>query len=291
MKKAAFIILWLTAFVAFAQISFLRPNQASQGGGIQPLKMLGDLGKTLKGASGIGVQEELTIGNSVAIQIISRYGGLVRDEEITRRVNLIGKSLAYYSDRPALDFRFGVLNSPGVNAFSAPGGYVFITRGLYDMAKNDDQLAGVLAHEITHVTRKHALKIIERGEFFSGIAGLASDAGSAAGKSDLTRYSQGVDQITKTLFEKGFDPQTEYDADQGAFNLAGTVGYAPDGLEQCLRTLQSRETPNAAIFPTHPPLKKRISKLGSYQAAASQDCCPRFVGLCGILAGRQFILA
>lgn len=290
MKKGAFIFLWLTAFAAFAQFGFLRPNQAGQGGGIQPLKMIGDLGKTLKGASGIGVQEELTIGNSVAIQIISRYGGLVRDEEITRRVNLIGKSLACYSYRPELTYRFGVLNSPGVNAFSAPGGYIFITRGLYDMVQNDDQLAGVLAHEITHVTRKHALKIIERSEFFSGIAGLASDAGSAAGKPDLTRYSQGVDQITKTLFEKGFDPQTEYDADQGAFNLAGTVGYAPDGLEQCLRTLQSRETLNAAIFPTHPPLKKRISKLGSYQSAAAQDRCPRFVGFCGILAGRQIIL-
>jgi predicted Zn-dependent protease len=274
MKKAASIIalvvLCLAAFDAFAQFGFLRPNPANQGNGIQPFKMLGDLGKTLKGASGIGLQEELTIGHSVAVQIVSKYGGLVREEDITRRVNLIGKSLAYYSDRPELTYRFGVLNSASVNAFSAPGGYIFITRGLYDMAQNDDQLAGVLAHEITHVTRKHALKIIERGEFFSGIAGLASDAGTAAGKPDLTRYSQGVDQITKTLFEKGFDPQTEYDADQGAFNLASMVGYAPDGLEQCLRTLQSQEAPGVTVFPTHPPLKKRIERLESYLTAANR---------------------
>jgi predicted Zn-dependent protease len=274
MKKFIFIFAFvvMAAIGAFAQFGFLQRLQGNSGGsgsqanGIHPFKMLTDAGKVLKGVGGIGLQEELTIGNSVAVQIVAKYGGLVRDEAINRRVNLVGKSLAYYCDRPDLNFRFGVLNSPTVNAFSAPGGYVFITRGLYDMVQDNDQLAGVLAHEITHVTRKHALKIIARGEFFEGVAGLASDAGTIIKKQDLTRYSQGVGQITTTLFEKGFDPQTEFDADKGAFQLAATVGYAPNGLQECLQTLQQHETPNTTIFPTHPPLDERIAKLESYQA-------------------------
>jgi predicted Zn-dependent protease len=275
MKKIIFIFAFvvMAAIGAFAQFGFLDKLQGitnsspSQDSKISSIKnMFGSAGKALKGLTGIGLQEELTIGNSVAIQIVAKYGGLVRDEAITKRVNLVGKSLAYYCDRPELDFHFGVLNSPTVNAFSAPGGYVFITRGLYDMVQDNDQLAGVLAHEITHVTRKHALKIIERGQFFEGVTGLASEAGTVAKKQNLTRYSQGVGQITTTLFEKGFDPQTEFDADKGGFKLAATVGYAPNGLEQCLQTLQQHETPNTTIFPTHPPLDKRIGKLESYQA-------------------------
>jgi len=276
MKKFIFIFTFflMAAVGAFAQFGFLQKfqvntnNSGSLDSKVSSIKnIFGNAGKVLKGVSGIGLQEELTIGNSVAVQIVTKYGGLVRDEAITKRVNLVGKSLAYYCDRPDLNFRFGVLNSPTVNAFSAPGGYVFITRGLYDLVQNNDQLAGVLAHEITHVTRKHALKIIARGQFFEGVGGLASDAGTIAKKSDLTRYSQGVGQITTTLFEKGFDPQTEFDADEGGFKLAATVGYAPDGLEQCLQTLKQHEAPNVTIFPTHPPLDKRIGKLQSYQTS------------------------
>jgi predicted Zn-dependent protease len=85
-------------------------------------KLADDSKKVLHGATGIGLKEEQTIGGSVAVEIVARYGGLVRDEAITKRVNLVGKSLAYYSARPELTYRFGVLNSTNVNAFSAPGG-------------------------------------------------------------------------------------------------------------------------------------------------------------------------
>jgi hypothetical protein len=110
-----------------------------------------------------------------------------------------------------------------------------------------------------------------QGSKVSSIKNMFSDAGKVlkgvgGKKPDLTHYSKGVGQITTTLFEKGFDPQTEFDADKGGFKLAATVGYAPNGLEQCLQTLQQHESPNMTIFPTHPPLDKRIEKLESYQA-------------------------
>ena len=277
MKKIATLGLLLLALGAFAQFGGFFKNlqsntnaQSNGNGGSQIgqfFKFGQDAGNVLKGANGIGLQEEATIGNSVAVQIVSRYGGLVRDAAITRRVNLIGKSIARSCERPELNFHFGVLNSPTVNAFSAPGGYVFITRGLYDLIQNDDQLGGVLGHEIEHVAKKHALKIIARGEFLQGIAGLASDAGAVGGKRDLTRYSQSVGQLSDLIMQKGFDPQTEYIADASGSQLAATVGYAPDGLRQCLQELQKHETAGVTFFPTHPPLQDRIAKLQSYEIA------------------------
>jgi len=155
--RSALVVLMLaaTAGVGLAQFSL---------NGFDPFKAAKDVGKVVKGTAGIGLKEESSIGGSVAIEIVARFGGLWKDIAATQRVNLVGKSLARYCDRQELDFKFGILNSDTINAFSAPGGYVFITKGLYDLVgANDDELAGVLGHEITHVTRRHALKIIERG--------------------------------------------------------------------------------------------------------------------------------
>ena len=105
-----------------------------------------DASKVMKGLAGIGPEEERLIGDSVSLEIVGKYGGLVRDEATMRRVNLVGRALARYSDRPGLEWRFGVLDSDTVNAFSAPDGYVFITRGLYALAETDDILAAILGN-------------------------------------------------------------------------------------------------------------------------------------------------
>ncbi|HZP60605.1 MAG TPA: M48 family metalloprotease [Opitutaceae bacterium] len=227
--------------------------------GFDPLKAVKDVGKVVKGAAGISLKEECSIGGSVAIEIVARFGGIWKDPDATRRVNLIGRSLARYCDRPELDFKFGILNSDTINAFSAPGGYVFITKGLYDLVgASDYELAGVLGHEITHVTQRHALKIIERGELLSGVSDLA-----AMKSEQWARYNDTVSSITNTLFEKGFDPKTEYEADRGGRALAVLTGYAPGGLRAALLALKNEATinKNRAIFSTHPPLQKRIDKL------------------------------
>ena len=196
------------------------------------------------------------------MEIVARYGGLVRDEAITKRVNLIGKSLAYYSARPELTYRFGVLNSDTVNAFSAPGGYIFITRGLYDLLENDDELAGALAHEITHITERHALNIIRRQDFVEGGIGLGGQFGGTGGKQAEAVYSSGVGKIATTLFQTGFSQTQEFTADKKGSQLAATVGYAPGGLKNCLEALQKNGSKTrAAMFPTHPPLKDRIARL------------------------------
>lgn len=222
------------------------------------------LGKVAKGVAGIGPEEERVIGESVAIEIIGKYGGLVRNPTISKRVNLVGRSLAYYSSRPALDWKFGVLDSPAINGFSAPGGIVFITRGLYDLVGDDDDaLAAVLAHEISHITGRHALKIIAREEFVSGATDLAAQRSGdvAQVQAQLSRFDSGINQIVKTLLEKGFDPPTEFAADKSGRELALSVGYAPGALRGVLTKLQNTPAGTTAIFSTHPPLADRIARL------------------------------
>ena len=234
-------------------------------------------GQMLKGVAGIGPEEEKLIGESVALEIVGKYGGLVRDDAIMQRVNLVGRGLALYSARPELDWRFGVLDSDTVNAFSAPSGYVFITRGLYAMADNDDTLAAILGHEIAHITGKHALGIIARGEFLSGATSLAAARSEEVRRVDtqLKTFDLGVSQVTKTLFEKGFDPQTEYAADVTGRQLAVTTGYAPGGLRAVLSRLQRTPAGQQKIFSTHPPLAERINRLPADSAALPSGATTR----------------
>lgn len=244
-----------TATVGSAQFDF---GKLSKG-----LDTIKDVGKVAKGVTGIGPQQEKEIGESVSLEIIGKFGGLVRDEEMMNRVNIIGRTLARYSTRPDLDWRFGVLDSDTINAFSAPDGFVFITRGLYELAKSDDVLAGVIGHEIAHITRKHALNMVARGEFLSGAIGIASRQSGDVAKlnTQLKQFDLGLEKIVSTLFEKGFDPQSEFDADKVGHDLAVTVGYAPGGLRTMLVELQKHNGDSKKIFSTHPPLKDRLTRL------------------------------
>ncbi len=228
-------------------------------------------------AAGIGPKEERSIGDSVALEILSRYGGLVRDEDIMRRVNLVGLAMARSSDRPDLEWRFGILNSDSVNAFSAPGGYVFITRALYDSAASDDVLAGILGHEIAHITRRHALKIVERNEATSGVKSQLIKRSTQARVVDSqvqqvnAALGADISGMLKTMFVNGFDAPTEYEADQVGRKLAVTNGYAPDGLRTALLQLQALGENRKTMFSTHPPLAERLKRLPDELAPDAKD--------------------
>lgn len=239
-----------------------------------------DAAKMAKGAGGVTLEEEKLVGDSVALEIIGTYGGIWRDEAATHRVNLIGNALARYCDRPGLEWRFGVLASDTINAFSAPAGYVFITKGLYSRLPDDDSLAAVLAHEIAHIVDKHALKIIGRGEFLSGMGNQlmkrSSEAREAKAKADeqLRQFDVGISDIVKILLENGFDPQTEYVADADGRSLAITAGYAPGALRTVLLRLKSESKESDKLFSTHPPIDARVAKLPNDPAPPPAPAAP-----------------
>ncbi len=246
----------------------------------------GEVAKVARGVTAdFTLEQEQFIGDAVALEIASRYGGLWRDAAATRRVNLVGGALARYCDRPALEWRFGVLDSPAVNAFSAPGGWVFITRGLYETAASDDLLAGILAHEITHLTEKHALKIIGRAEALTVLGEeakkrssdlRAADAKVAEARAKTAEVSPevarfldtNVGRIVNLLLEKGYDSKTEYAADKGGRSLAALTGFAPGGLRAALAALERRKGNPKTVFSTHPPLRNRLKELPNDPAPA-----------------------
>jgi predicted Zn-dependent protease len=266
MKRTALIVLAaaITASpLALAQLpfdpgSFFRGKipSTSSTSGTDNEKIVSGAKKIVSGSTGIGLQQEMAIGGSVAVDIVSNDGGIWHNAEATRRVNLIGKSLARYADRSSLPFRFGILDTSEVNAFSAPGGYVMITRGAYQAAQNDDQLAGVLAHEIIHISRRHALRIISRNEFISGMTEVAGGANSQFGQ-----FDSGVSSASRTLLKTGYDRGTEFDADKRAASLAASAGFAKKGLLEFLTNLQASGRGSKSAFSTHPSLADRISKL------------------------------
>jgi predicted Zn-dependent protease len=133
---------------------------------------LGGLGKTLKNAQdakqkldslNVSDEEERKIGEDVSAKIRQRFG-VVQDVAVHKYVTLVGTVLAQQSERPNLAWRFIVLDTDGVNAFASPGGIVHITRGALGLIRNEAELAGVLAHEIGHVSHKHAVNAIRKSK-------------------------------------------------------------------------------------------------------------------------------
>lgn len=246
------------------------PSLPAPGGGtVDPSRVVDGAAKVAKGTTGIGLQEELAIGESVSLEILSAYGGLWKDEAATRRANLIARTCGAASDRPLLLYRVGLLDSDAVNAFSAPGGWIFITRAAYQAAENDDQLAGILSHEIAHIARRHALRIIARNETFSGLVDVA--AGTSG---DFAAYDPGIDKISNTLLKFGYDAGTEFEADRvGAWTAHG-AGYAQDGLLNFLQKLQASGDVTRETFSTHPDLSERIRRLAGTPPASPVSPTP-----------------
>ncbi len=220
-----------------------------------------------KGATGLTLEEEIDIGDSVSVEIVARYGGIWRDKVATQRVNLVGKTLATYAKRDSLEWRFGVLASEAVNAFSAPNGRVFITKGLYKLLTNDDELAGVLAHEIAHVDLRHAAKIIAGKQGTGAALGLVAETagdqvGSQTGLSDAAKMlEEAVAKAVAGILTNGYGSDREYEADRSAYELAKTCGYDPNGLRIALNKVDANTAHAKETFNTHPKTSDRLKKI------------------------------
>jgi predicted Zn-dependent protease len=210
-------------------------------------------------------QEERDIGRIAAATLLGAAQPM-NDAALQAYVSKVGLWVALQSERPDLPWRFAVLQDDTVNAFAAPGGYVFVTRGLVARLHNEAELAGVLGHEIAHVVLKHQLSAIRRDAGSQLLANLTQDAvAQRAGRANIP--PQVVDAVSgqaKTLYSRGLDKSDEYAADRLGAQLAARAGYDPYGLMAVLQTLYTMgdsDSSLALLYKTHPRAADRITEL------------------------------
>ena len=207
--------------------------------------------------------EEIEMGRGIAANLLGA-APLVNDPELQRYVNRVGLWLALQTERPALPWRFGVMDSPSVNAFAMPGGTILITRGLYDRLRDEAELAGVLAHEISHVVQKHQLAAIKKEMGKAWQQELAGQAISRSNNAVVSRFGDKAFRAGTEVFARGLDKADEYQADQLGMVVAARSGYNPFGLAGVLQTLDATSAQDASValmFATHPTAASRLERL------------------------------
>jgi beta-barrel assembly-enhancing protease len=216
--------------------------------------------------------EEQQLGREVSGMLREKYG-VVQDPAVHKYVALTGTVLAQTSSRPSLPWTFIVLDTDGVNAFAAPGGFVHITRGALALLQNEAELAGVLGHEISHVTAKHTVRAIQKNK--------AVQVGANAARSAIIQ--EFANRAYEMLLENAYDRGDEMDADKTGVAVASSVGYAGTGLGAFLARLDERNKSlqdRSGLFASHPETKARIDALTKLTAAQKGSpaalAAPRF---------------
>ncbi len=228
-------------------------------------------------------ENEYYVGRAVATNILARGNYKYRDaqgfqtgklEGLTAYVNAVGSVVAnaalgvvHDSDReaPLAGWHFVVLEDTTINAFAAPGGYVFVTSGAIEKAGSEDELAAILAHEVAHVRRGHALGSIKKSRF-AGVFKEMLDSSvqlDAAALGKLTEVFDGaMDDMTDALLVKGYSRDTEFEADKVGLEIMIKAGYDPKAFVTYLTKLEKTQATGSGGFKaTHPKAADRIAKL------------------------------
>ncbi len=235
------------------------------------------------------IRNEITLGRTVAGKLIAAFG-LYENKKVNEYINILGQAVANNSDAPNRKFTFSILNTSHVNAYSAPGGYIFITRGAILQARNEAELAAILGHEIAHVTKAHVygevkalkakeekkskeLKIRERpsekdqtgeeGEVQTALSKIIVGTGGTAA---VAIFKAMVVAAYDMLVNKGLDQKYELEADQVGVQYALRAGYSPDALTNYLKRISKNKKHRhlARQNKTHPSFTKRIHLLDKY---------------------------
>ena len=223
-------------------------------------RIIDSVQSVVKATQEIDQKQEIEIGQDMAARLLGA-APLVDNAPLQRYVNNVGRWLASQSGRPDLPWQFGVLDAPQLNAFAVPGGTIFLTRGLVQSMKSEAELAGVLAHEIVHVVKKHHLKAIQK----NAQASLAGDALTMAlNRSGGSENREKLIGFGTEMYSRGLDKSDELDADRLGVVIAARGGYDAYGLPAVLQTLQAmnpEDSSLALMFKTHPAPAERLDAL------------------------------
>ena len=225
--------------------------------------------------------EEYFIGRAVAANILHNYTP-VTDSDAQEYLNTIGRAVSVYSPRPATygGYHFMLLDSPEINAMACPGGLVFVTRGLYELAESEDELAAILAHEVAHVALKHGLGSVERAKWTGAFAQLGTEAAERYGSDQVRELSESygdvVSDITTNLVTRGYSRDSEKQADSLAVMILDRSGYDPAALRRVLQAMSQIDSRSGPGFwQTHPSPEDRLEVVGE----ALRSCSGSPVGM------------
>ncbi len=211
----------------------------------------------VRAITGFTEAEELAIGRQAAGNLLGA-APLVNDLKLQQYINLVGRWVASKSERAHLNWHFGVIDSNDLNAFAAPGGYILVTKGLYQLIRSESELAGVLAHEVAHVIHQHHLKILQQSQLVEAGRKVLADA---VGENEQIRNLIGSGA---EIFTRSLDKNAEYEADRTAVVLAGRAGYDAFGLPVVLQEIghvAKDDSSVALLFKTHPHPDERLDQL------------------------------
>ena len=209
-------------------------------------------------------QDERRIGAEEHPKLVRAFGGLYDDPALRRYVASLGRLLQKTSEQPEPPYRFVILDSPEVNAFALPGGYVHVSRGLVALADDEAELAGVLAHEIGHVTARHAAERYSQGL----LAGLGA---ALLGVGTDSRTVGNIAQLAGSAYVQGYSRSQELEADMLGVRYLSRAGFDPTAMSSFLEAMgaeaalarkiagQGGADPAASLFASHPRTADRVS--------------------------------
>ncbi len=206
--------------------------------------------------------DEVRVGAQEHPKILARFGGVYDDPAIGGYVAEIGGRLVANSEMPGFPFTFTVLNSPDVNAFALPGGYVYVTRGLLALANTEAELAAVIGHEIGHVVARHTAQRYSQA--------VAAGLGAAVLGAVVGGEAEQLAQLGSELYLASYSRDQEFQADELGIRYTGNAGYARSGMADFLehlirnKALQEKileqDLPDADFFSTHPNTPQRVAR-------------------------------
>ena len=211
--------------------------------------------------------EEAKIGRAI-MQQIRASGAFVEDPQVNEYINEIGHRLSAQANSGEYKFSFFVINDNSINAFALPGGYIGVHTGLLLATRNEDELAGVLAHEIAHVTQRHIARAVHAGQRQSILSTAimlgAIIAGAAGAGSDAVQGAMAVAQGAQAQQQINFTRANEYEADRIGISALAQAGFNPHGMASFFEVISKKTALSASKIPeflkTHPITSARISE-------------------------------
>ncbi len=209
-------------------------------------------------AGSVSQQQEIQMGQQYAGQINQQLP-LVRDAEVNRYINVLGDSLSRVTPRSDLDWHFYIVDSPDINAFAVPGGFIYVNRGLIERAQNVSELAGVMGHEIGHVVLRHSLKQMAQQQNANTLVGL----GCALSNVCSNGVAATAIQLGGSAVFAKFSRTDEAQADHEGVIFTSKAGIDPRGIPEMFQILldERKTNPDAvsSFFASHPTEESRIT--------------------------------